>query len=81
MKKETLEEAIKYYAHNYFDMHETNNFKALEKGFEAGAKWQQEISYSEDEVLRLLKAFESDFDHENIIRKGKIECWLNLYKK
>lgn len=25
-----------HYAHNYFDMHETNNFKALKKGFSAG---------------------------------------------
>jgi hypothetical protein len=50
MKKETLEEAIKYYAHNNFDMHNTNNYKALEKGFEAGVKWQQERSYSEEEV-------------------------------
>jgi len=27
--KETIEEAAKYYAHNYFDMHETNNYAAL----------------------------------------------------
>ena len=44
-KKETLEEASQYYAHNYFDMHETNNYKALKQAFEAGAKWQAERMY------------------------------------
>jgi hypothetical protein len=42
MEKETIEQAAKYYAHNYFVMQETNNYKALKQGFEAGAKWQQE---------------------------------------
>jgi hypothetical protein len=28
-----------HYANNYFDMHEINNYKALQQGFEAGAKW------------------------------------------
>lgn len=41
-KQETLEEASEYYAHNYFDMHETNNYQALKQGFIEGAKWQQE---------------------------------------
>jgi hypothetical protein len=36
----TLEKAAEYFAHNYFDMHETNNYKALKQGFEDGAKWQ-----------------------------------------
>ena len=48
--KETIEEASKYYAHNYFDMHETNNYKALKQGFEAGAKWQQERMYNEEDM-------------------------------
>jgi hypothetical protein len=58
--KETLEEAVKYYAHNYFEMHDTNNYKALKQGFEAGAKWQQEQDkkmYSEEEVNNLLYRF------------------------
>jgi hypothetical protein len=52
--KETLEEAVKYYAHNYFEMHDTNNYKALKQGFEAGAKWQQEQDkkmYSEEDMM------------------------------
>lgn len=27
------------YANNYFEMHETNHFKALKQGFEAGVQW------------------------------------------
>jgi hypothetical protein len=44
-KQETLEEAAEWYAHNYFEMHETNNYKALKNGFEKGAKWQAERMY------------------------------------
>ena len=40
--KGTIEQSAEYYAHNYFDMHETNNYKALKQGFEAGAKWHAE---------------------------------------
>ena len=53
-KQETLEEAAERYAHNYFEMHETNNYKALNQGFKAGAMWQAERRYSEEEVLELL---------------------------
>jgi hypothetical protein len=56
MKKETLEEAAKYYAHNYFEMHDTNNYKALKQGFEAGAKWQQEKMYSEEDMRKAFKS-------------------------
>jgi len=55
-KQETLEEAAKYYAHNYFEMHDTNNYKALKQGFEAGAKWQQEQEknkYSKESIKHL----------------------------
>ena len=76
MKKETIEQAIKYYAHNYFDMHEINNFKELEKGFEAGAKGQQERSYSEEEVLKLLLNIKRvDIYYEDV------EKWVEQFKK
>ena len=42
MNKETLKEAAESYAHNYFEMHEINNYKALKQGFEEGVKWQAE---------------------------------------
>ena len=37
--KQQIEEASEYYAHNYFNMHETNSYKELKKGFEAGVEW------------------------------------------
>jgi len=50
-----IKEAAENYAHNYFDMHETNNYKALKQGFEKGAKWQQERSYSEEDMEKAIK--------------------------
>jgi len=35
----TAEKAADQYAHNYFDMHETNSYKELRKGFMAGVEW------------------------------------------
>lgn len=52
--KETIEEASKHYAHNWFEMHETNNYKALKQGFIAGAKWQAERMYSQEEVNEII---------------------------
>jgi hypothetical protein len=42
----TIEEAAEYYAHNHFNMHETNSYKELKKGFIAGAKWQANKNFS-----------------------------------
>ena len=54
-KEETIEEFIKeaseYYAHNYFNMHETNHYKALKQGFEEGAKWQAKRMHSEEDMI------------------------------
>lgn len=54
--KETAEEAAKNYAHNYFEMQETNHYKSLKQGFEAGAKWQQEHYGLMEIELRHTKA-------------------------
>jgi hypothetical protein len=37
-QEKSLEAAAEYYAHNYFNMHETNNYIALKQGFKVGAK-------------------------------------------
>ena len=53
---ETIEQAAEKYAHNYFDMHEKNNYKALKQGFEAGARWGKEKYNSTlKEAITLLK--------------------------
>jgi hypothetical protein len=49
-----LETASIEFAHNYFERHETNNYKALKQGFQEGAKWQQEQDkkmYSEEDMI------------------------------
>jgi hypothetical protein len=81
LKQETLEEASEYYSHNYFDMHETNNYKALKQGFEAGAKWQQEQDknkFSEEEVIQIIR----DFKFDSIeIGDMNPEKWFEHFKK
>jgi hypothetical protein len=84
-EQETLEEAAKYYAHNYFEMHDTNNYKALKQGFEAGAKWQQEQDknkYSKEEVLDLL--YKRDLYLLNRDEEIDLELpdkWFDQFKK
>jgi len=76
MKQETLEEASEYFAHNNFNMHDTNNYKALKVAFEQGAKYQQERSYSEEEVIKLLE--KRDKDVGNWLPPIK---WFEQFKK
>jgi hypothetical protein len=53
MKQETLEEAAENAWYNTSSMSSEHKV-GFEEGFIAGAKWQQERSYSEEDVLRLL---------------------------
>ena len=74
--KETLEKAAKYYAHNYFEMHDTNNYKALKQGFEAGAKWQQEQDknkYGEEDLRTAYNA-----ENEGWVN---FDFWFEKFKK
>tara|TARA_R110002096_G_scaffold199406_1_gene383322 strand:+ start:265 stop:621 length:357 start_codon:yes stop_codon:yes gene_type:complete len=47
MTKEELEIASEHYAHNHFEMHETNSYKELKRGFEAGAKYINQVVIEE----------------------------------
>jgi hypothetical protein len=75
-KQETnLEESAESFAHNYFEMHETNNYKALKQGFKEGAKYEAERMYSEEDMEEaftngLNRSFDSDFDR-----------WIEQFKK
>ena len=51
MKQETLEEAAENESEYLADWEDKNMYK---KGFIEGSKWQQERSYSEEEVLAIL---------------------------
>jgi hypothetical protein len=77
LTQETIEKAALNYAHNYFDMHETNNYKSLKQGFIEGAKFQAERMYSEED---LLSAFEAGmmFIGED---KGSFREWFEQFKK
>jgi hypothetical protein len=78
MKQETLEEAAEYYAHNHFNMHELNHYKALKQGFKACAKWQQERMYNEEEVEKIAKdAYE--MGRKNILI-GVFNKWFEQFK-
>lgn len=39
---EEIEARIKYIAHNYFDMHNTNHYQGLEEGAKRMAEWMLE---------------------------------------
>lgn len=71
--KETLEEAAKIAWQDY--EHEEGNLYSttFRGGFIAGAKWQQERMYSEEEVIELLR--KSHFVEQNI------DEWFEQFKK
>ena len=80
-KQETLEEAAKYYTHNYFNMHETNNYKALKQGFEAGAKWQVKRMYSEEDMAESFMACWKANVSDGIECKLSFKEWFEQFKK
>ena len=69
---ETLEEA----AENY-NLNTINAFGDYES-FIAGAKWQQERSYNEEEVIKILYQFHYDLINSNFDTK---EEWFKQFKK
>ena len=77
--KETLEEAAeKFRSNNPGTMQGGNNTKIL-NAFIAGAKWQQERSYSEEELLDLLFDFQIHRnDLENCVEARE---WFEQFKK
>jgi hypothetical protein len=75
--KETIEDAAE---REYPTMHKIYQYKA----FVDGAKWQQERSYSEEEVISLLDKFGDHIDewYSNglNIETETTEKWFNKYK-
>ena len=73
-KQETLEEGYNRIFDNRLD-------RVLKAGFIAGAKWQQERSYSEEEVIRILiKAYE-DIGKRKIPNQVVLAKWFEQFKK
>jgi hypothetical protein len=65
--KETLEEAVKEHMKGWGGI--TNS----ENSFIEGAKWQQERSYSEEEVLDILRKSHS------IEQTSKMDSWITKW--
>ena len=71
-KQETFEEVANNWIKN------TSEFLSVKNGFVAGAKWQAERMYSEEEVLNIL------YKHTEDLLAGKkitLEQWFEQYKK
>ena len=51
---ETLNEVALEFAKDHHNMYETSNLASMYFGFICGAKWQQERSYSEEEVEYIM---------------------------
>ena len=82
---ETLEEATKKYANKNGDIPTTELEDAIFKqGFIDGAKWQQERSYSEEEVLVLLHkrdAYNFKTNAQSLLDWETPKEWFETVKK
>ena len=80
-KQETLKEAaLKLYQYQSENPPYTIiTPKAKVEGFIEGAKWQQERSYSEEEVIDLLKALQIHYLTYN--ERVNIDKWFEKFKK
>lgn len=84
---ETLEQVAKDFGDVYYGEY-TDITSHMAYAFKEGVKWQQERSYSEEEVLNILNKFET-FKKENkifcsISTKGIIfekDKWFEQFKK
>ena len=79
--KETLEEAAekRYPFEDGFQIMDIDISETLQLAFINGAKWQQERSYSEEEVLDLLFDFQIHRnDLENCVEARE---WFEQFKK
>lgn len=93
MEKKTIEEAAEHFAHNNFDMHETNHYKGLYQGFKAGAEWyasnQSEQMYGEGSMvefgnfcINLPKVNKQIIrDNPEITTELLLQLWIQKFKK
>ena len=89
MKQETLEEAAYQARRDYQDevgkdgMNNCIMFDAMkiQKGFKQGAKWQQERSYSEEEVKNLTELFLPYYFKSDKEFNDAFNEWFEQFKK
>jgi len=81
MKTMNDKEAAVDYANNYFEMHETNNYKALKQGFEAGTNWIQERMYSEADMRDYgLFYLSNQWKGNELLGKDLFKEWVKQHK-
>jgi hypothetical protein len=75
-KQETLEEVAEKEASLFYEKGslDWNKYRQV---FIEGAKWQQERSYSEEEVLDILKQYALE---EHLITSSKPDVWFEQFK-
>jgi hypothetical protein len=81
MKQETLEEAAKLNALSEVEQYQPTKEKfklSYKNSFLRGAKWQQERSYSEEEVLKILNTF--SIDSKSPAERDDILIWFKQFK-
>ena len=81
MKQETLEEAslLSRPIHLIWDEDERYDCnEEFREEFKKGAKWQQERSYSEEEVLEIIRQYALE---EHLITSSKPDIWFEQNKK
>jgi len=80
--KETIEEASEKYSISC-GFHKTDSENPMRISFKIGAKWQQERSYTEEEVLNLLKSYQNNFPlHRGIqVLESEFNNWFKQFKK
>jgi hypothetical protein len=77
-KQETLEEAAEDYGNSIGNKDGTAQFDFIK-----GAKWQQEQDknkYSEEEVLSMLRSFDSNFNQDEL-KESILKKWFEQFKK
>jgi hypothetical protein len=87
VKQETLEEASEKYARKQCDdMYDNEGLTGESWGWETsldfkeGAKWQAEKMYSEEEVLSMLRSFDSNFNQDEL-KESVLKKWFEQFKK
>jgi hypothetical protein len=76
--KETLEEYIKEVTKNFKD---EMSIKFTSGGIKLGAKWQQERSYSEEEVIKIIYQLHLEMQTDKDFTFMKVDEWFKQFKK
>ena len=81
-KQETFEEAAERFSKKFLNNGQNSEFEAQAAllGVQFGAKWQQERSYSEEDMWEAYKASNTIFEDEIALRQ-EFEEWLEQFKK